>query len=361
MEPRERVRAALRREPVDRTPILEMAIDWAVMHGLGYRRYQDMVRGLDLDGVPVNQTLYLLGWRRWVLPHVKYYTDEWGVRCRLAGELLPVPVTHPVSSLSDLASLRPPRPDRNPLLKAIKRMRRHFPDRALVMTTRNDFSASWFLCGMDQLLMSYIEEPELAERIGRVVSDYYAELIHLAVHAGVDVVFLTDDYAFKSGTLMSREHFTRFVLPWLRTGVQAVHAAGGLCVKHTDGDVHSIIDLLVETGIDGIGPLEPAAGNDLAAIQREWGDRVAVVGNVDVDLLSRGTPEEVADVTTRLVTALAPAGGHILSSGNTITSSVAPENYTAMINAARQAERRSEGSPLPPGSTPGASGRGGGQ
>lgn len=336
MEPRERVRAALQRRPVDRTPILEMAIDWVVMHGLGYRRYLDMVRDLDLDGVPVNQTLYLLGWRRWVLPHVQHYTDEWGVRCRLAGELLPVPIEHPVSSLAELRNLRPPRPDRNPLLKAIRRLRRQVPERALVMTTRNDFSASWFLCGMDRLLMSYIDEPELAERVGRVVSDYYAELIHLAVKAGVDVVFLTDDYAFKSSTLMSREHFARFVLPWLRNGVEAVHAAGGLCVKHTDGDVGGIIDLLVETGIDGIGPLEPAAGNDLVEVQREWGDRVAVVGNVDVDLLSRGTPDDVADVTARLVTALAPAGGHILSSGNTITSSVAPENYAAMITAARR-------------------------
>lgn len=226
MESKERVRAALHRRPVDRVPILEMAIDWAVMRGLGYRRYLEMVRELDLDGVPVNQTLYLLG------------------------------------------------------------LRRQIPDRALVMTTRNDFSASWFLCGMDRLLMSYIDEPELAEELGRVVSNYYAELIHLAVRAGVDVVFLTDDYAFKSGTLMSREHFRRFVLPWLRNGVEAVHAAGGLCVKHTDGDVHGIIDLLVETGIDGIGPL-------------------------------------------------APAGGHILSSGNTITSSVSPENYKAMIRAAR--------------------------
>ena len=337
MTGRERVLAALHRAPVDRTPVMEMAIDWKVMRGLGYRRYLDMIEGLDLDGVSVNQVLYLLGWRRFVLPYVKYYTDEWGVRARLAGELLPVPVGHPAPTSADLDRLRPPDPAKSPLLDAIRYVRRRVPDRAVIMLSRNDFAASWFLCGMDVLLMSYIDEPAFADRLVEMVSDYYTRFLRLAVRAGVDVVFLTDDYAFKTGTLMSREHFSRFVLPWLTRGVAAVHDAGGRCVKHTDGDISGVIDLIVGTGIDGLGPLEPAAGNDLAEIHNRWGDRVAVVGNVDVDLLSRGTPDEVTAVTRALVGALSARGGHILSSGNTITSSVRPENFRAMVSAGREA------------------------
>jgi len=149
------------------------------------------------------------------------------------------------------------------------------------------------------------------------------------------VVILTDDYAFKTGTLMSREQFERFVLPWLARGVEAVHDAGGLCVKHTDGDISEIIDLIVETGIDGIGPLEPAAGMDLIEVQSTWGDRVSVVGNVDVDLLCRGATDEVIRTTESLVCGLAARGGHVLSSGNTITSPVQPANFRAMINTGR--------------------------
>jgi uroporphyrinogen decarboxylase len=314
-----------------------MAIDWAVMRGLGYRRYADMIRGLDLDAIPVNQALYLMGWRRWVLPFVEYYTDEWGVRSRFAGELLPVPVGHPVATPADLEHFRPPRPEKTPLLKAVRYVKRRAPDRAVVLVSRNDFAASWFLCGFDVLLMSFIDNPDFVDRLGRMVNDYYARLFELAIQAGVDVVFLTDDYAYKSGTLMSREHFERFVLPLLERSVRAIHAAGGLCVKHTDGDVSGILDLLVGTGVDGIGPLEPAAGNDLVEIQRRWGDRVAVLGNIDVDLLSRGTSAEVETATERLVRALAPRGGHLLASGNTITSSVQPENLRAMVEAGRRA------------------------
>jgi uroporphyrinogen decarboxylase len=337
MTPRERVIAALRREPVDRVPVMEMGIDWAVMRGLGFSGYLDMVEGLDLDGVSVNQALYFLGWRRWVLPHVHYYTDEWRVRSRFTGELMPIPVGHPVPSPTELKTYRPPRPEKSPLLRAIRYIRRRVPNRAVTMLSRNDFTASWFLCGMDVLLMAYIDNPAFADQLAEMVSDYHAKLFRLCVQAGVDVIYLSDDYAYKTGTLFSRQHFGRYILPWLTRGVQAVHDAGGLAVKHTDGNISGIIDLLVGTGIDGLGPLEPAAGNDLLDLQQTWGDRIALVGNIDVDLLSRGTADEVRLATAALVGSLAPRGGHALSSGNTITRSVKPENFVTMIETGRAA------------------------
>ncbi len=304
------------------------------MRGLGYERYLDMIEDLDLDAVSVNQVLYLLGWRRWIVPRLAFYTDEWGVRSKLAGELLPVPVGRPVRSMDDLERFVPPRPARNPVLRAVRYVRRRAPERAVVMLSRNDFAASWFLCGMDDLLISYIDAPEFADALAALVGAYYAELFSLAVAAGVDVVVLTDDYAFKTGTLMSRPQFERFVLPWLRRGVRAVHDAGGLCVKHTDGEVSGILDLIVDTGVDAIGPLEPAAGMDLLDVRRSF-ENVALVGNVDVDLLSRGTTSEVAAVTAELVRGL--GRGHVLSSGNTIASSVKPENFLSMIESGRAA------------------------
>jgi uroporphyrinogen decarboxylase len=283
----------------------------------------------------VNQALYLFGWRRFVLPHVSEYTDEWGVRSRFTGELLPVPVAHPAPTPDALEHFVPPRPERNPLLKAIRYIKRRAPERAIVLASRNDFAASWFLSGLDNLLISFIEQPEFAERLSRMVSDYFVRFFPLAIRAGVDIVFLTDDYAFKSGTLMAPDHFDRFIFPGLVRSVNAIHESGALCVKHTDGNISSILDRIVDSGVDAIGPLEPAAGNDLVAIRHRYEDRIAVVGNVDVDLLSRGTTDEVATATRDLVAALAPLGGHVLSSGNTISASVSPANFRTMVEASR--------------------------
>ena len=71
-------------------------------------------------------------------------------------------------------------------------------------------------------------------------------------------------------------------------------------------------------------------------VRRYGGGRVGVMGNVDVDLLARGTTNEVKAATRELVQRLAGLGGHILSSGNTISSYVRGENFSAMLEAARE-------------------------
>jgi uroporphyrinogen decarboxylase len=75
---------------------------------------------------------------------------------------------------------------------------------------------------------------------------------------------------------------------------------------------------------------------DLAEVKRRFGDRLCVVGNVDVDLLSRGSETDVRKVVASLTSEVSPGGGYILSSCNTISSSVRPENYRAMLETARE-------------------------
>jgi uroporphyrinogen decarboxylase len=336
MTPRERLLTALARGLPDRTPVMEMAIDWKVVRGLGCQSYFDLVEHLDLDGVSVNQVLYRTSWRARAAAFTRRYTDPWGVKKRLLHEMFPVAVEHPVRSLADLRRLRPPDPRRDPLLRAVREVALRFRGRrAVVLVAQAVYASAWNLCGMERLLTAFVLEPELALELATVVLAYNLELHRLALRAGVDAVILADDYAHKSGPMMSPELFRRFVLPGLSAAVENIHDAGGTCIKHSDGNLWPILDDIVGTGIDALGPLEPGAGMDLAVVKRRYGDRVCVVGNVDVDLLCRGTPGEVRRRTRALLENLSPGGGHILSSGNSITSAVRPENFRAMVDAAR--------------------------
>lgn len=198
------------------------------------------------------------------------------------------------------------------------------------------FAASWYLCGMQRLLESYLLEPEFARALGRMVGEYNRELHRLVIAEGADLIVLGDDYAHKTGTIMSPSQFREFVLPGLRQAVQNIKSSGAFCVKHTDGNIWAILDDIANTGIHGIGPLEPAAGMDLARVKSAVGDRVCVVGNVDVDLLCRGSAEQIRQSTRELIRGVSPGGGHILSSGNSITSAVRPENFRIMVETARR-------------------------
>lgn len=54
---------------------------------------------------------------------------------------------------------------------------------------------------------------------------------------------------------------------------------------------------------------------DIRVVKRDYGDRLCVLGNVDMNLFAIGTVEEVVRETRELVRDAAPGGGYILTSG----------------------------------------------
>jgi uroporphyrinogen decarboxylase len=189
--------------------------------------------------------------------------------------------------------------------------------------------------GLEHLLLDFALRPDFVQELMLVGARYYSELFPLAIAAGADVIMLGDDYSDKNGPMMSPAHFEELVLPSDTQVVAAVKRAGGRVIKHTDGDIRKIMDMLVGTGLDCLGPLEPVPGMELAPILERYPGRISVMGNVSVDLLSRGTEAQVAAEAKRLLTTVSAVGPHILSSANTISGSVRPANFAAMVRTAQ--------------------------
>ena len=92
-----------------------------------------------------------------------------------------------------------------------------------------------------------------------------------------------------------------------------------------------------EAGIDAIDPLEPLAGMDIGQVKQTYGDRIALMGNLDcTELLPNATPGEVEEAVKETISKAAPGGGYVLASSNSIHPAVKPENYRAMVDAARR-------------------------
>ena len=190
------------------------------------------------------------------------------------------------------------------------------------------------LLRLDNLLVDFLENPRLAHEVLEIVNEFAVALARRAVRAGADLVMLGDDYAYKSGPMMSPAVYKTFLQHRLARVVQAVHEEGAFCVKHSDGNLWPILDMILDTGVDGINPLEPVAGMDIGEVKRKYGDRVCLIGNIDCgELLSWGTPQQVTRTVRDTIRQAAPGGGYIMSSSNTIHSSVKPENYRAMVAA----------------------------
>jgi uroporphyrinogen decarboxylase len=106
-------------------------------------------------------------------------------------------------------------------------------------------------------------------------------------------------------------------------------------VLHSDGNIEEAIPILIELGVAGIHPNEKGA-MDIAENKKAFGDKVCILGNVDLNLLGMATPEEVDAEVKELIRTVGPGGGYIITSGNSLASYLKPENCIAMADAVRK-------------------------
>ena len=77
-------------------------------------------------------------------------------------------------------------------------------------------------------------------------------------------------------------------------------------------------------------------GMDIGEMKRQYGDRIALKGNVNcAHTLTFASEKEVVEETREVIRKAGAGGGLIVSSSNSIHSSVKPGNYLAMWNAIR--------------------------
>lgn len=343
--------ALLRRGEPDRVPLWELIVNEPTLSVLGAKSLEDLAEMGHLDGITIfeDMQMELLGsaqrsevvWRgRTIAEGTRQVVrDEWGIIWGITEFGVPYPIEGPIRSRDDLKHYTPPDPEAPHRLRSLREAVRRFKGRvAIVFLTHDGFEFPHYLRGgMENLLVDYLDDPDLAHSLAEMVIDYKVRLMRRAIQEGADVVVSGDDYATAKGMLMSPTHFREFILPYLKRSIDAAHEMGVPFIKHTDGNIWAIMDMLVEAGIDAIDPLEPLAGMDIGEVKARYGDRIAVIGNVDCSIvLTRGSREEVEEAVKETIAKAAPGGGFILASSNSIHPAVKPENYMAMVEAAQR-------------------------
>jgi len=186
-------------------------------------------------------------------------------------------------------------------------------------------------------LEAMILEPELVERYMEVTTKGILALMRAQAALGVDGFTGGNDWAFKTGPMFSVRHLRRFIAPYLKQVVDEAHCLGRPYIKHADGNMRSHIPVLVdEVGIDGLHSIEPDANMDIFDLKRRYAGRLTLLGNLDCDLLVRGTADEIDATVHRLMCEVAPGGGYVFSTANTVLMDVPMCNLEAMLMAARR-------------------------
>ncbi len=193
---------------------------------------------------------------------------------------------------------------------------------------------SWIM-SLEGLGFALIDNRELvravSEEIGRLFLGFYSHLLDLD---RVAAIFAGDDMGFRTGTLISPTDLRAYCLPWHKKFAALAHNKGIPYYLHSCGQVEAIMeDLIVDVRIDGKHSFEDAI-DPVEKFQARHGDRIAVLGGVDVHILSTSSPEGVRLKTRALVETCGRRGRFALGSGNSIPSYVPAANYLAMIDEA---------------------------
>jgi uroporphyrinogen decarboxylase len=334
MTSEERVLCVLERRQPDRVPHFEWLVDHRVRETLcpGIQDHNEFAVQIGQDAVIVDPIFKKerLGTNRWL--------NEWGYVSQDTAEEHGIEVESPIKTLADFERYTPPDPHEPWRFAAVEAtVKKYKGNKAIIVHLNDVFSLPRYLMGMQDLLMSIVMQPEVVRALVEMSVDINLMLAKEVAARGVKIVYTGDDYAYNKGPLMSPRHFREFFFPGLCRVMSGYKELGLYTIKHTDGNLWPILDMIVDSGIDCLDPIDPQAGMDLGEVKAKYGQRVALKGNVDcAQLMTFGTPEEVVAATKEALRKGMPGGGFILSSSNSIHSAVKPENYAAMLQTLRE-------------------------
>jgi uroporphyrinogen decarboxylase len=334
---RERVLKALRHEIPDRVPYMELYIDEdfalrtlglppraipspmsgsapvtvAYFGGQGYEPLE-LASALKLDGL-------CLG----IQPRIYFQTRVSEGQNFVTGGL--------IKNRKDLKIIDLPDPDDPAIYETAGRLLAHLRTSELALGCFINLGSDPVVLSMGWENLSYAlyDDPPLVEELFDIYTTWIARSMHHICQLDFDFIWAGDDIAFKSGPMISPKVFRSLFIPYWRRVVDEIRLPW---IFHTDGNFLPVLDDLLSLGMNALHPLEPEAV-DICSLKRRIGDRVTLVGNIEINTLSNGTVQEVETLTRDTLRQVAPGGGFILSSSNSLTRSCRVENVLGMINA----------------------------
>jgi uroporphyrinogen decarboxylase len=179
------------------------------------------------------------------------------------------------------------------------------------------FESAWRLRGFDLFMKDMVKRPTLVDYLLDQLEVMATESARILAAAGVDVLILDDDVAYKDGLLMSPAMWRRYFKPRLGRTIAAARDAARDAARpgsspavlyHCDGDFTAILGDLVEIGVNAVNPVAPDC-MDAVAIRKAFGHGLALWGTVGTAWTwDQGHPEEMREEVRRRIESLGRRG-----------------------------------------------------
>jgi uroporphyrinogen decarboxylase len=198
-----------------------------------------------------------------------------------------------------------------------------------------DVTHSW-MAGTETILAALIEEPEWAVDMFNTYLDRCIAHYNMIWDEGYrfDSIFWWDDMGYKGTTFFSNKLYAELLQPVHKRAIDWAHNHGIVAHLHSCGDIMTRVPQLVEIGLDALNPIEIKAGMDLAALKRDFGDKLVFHGGANALLLDK--PDLIVPYIEQILPIVKENGGYIFSSDHSIPNTVSLENFRTVVETVKK-------------------------
>jgi hypothetical protein len=192
--------------------------------------------------------------------------------------------------------------------------------------------------GTETTSCMFFDDPDLVHEMLDFICDYFMELTHKALHeADIDYFNFSEDLSYKTGPLFSPQIFREFFLPCYKRLTAYLNDHGiKLITVDTDGNPLKLIPLFIEAGINGIWPIEAAAGMDPVMLRKEFGNALALAGGIDKRILATSR-DKIENEVMRILDYMLPRGGYIPMVDHLVPPDVSFANFNYYMDLKKTA------------------------
>ncbi len=189
------------------------------------------------------------------------------------------------------------------------------------------------MCGHENLLAGMALDPDWVKRMAMTYAETTVRLLEsLFEREGLpDGLWVWDDLGFKDRPFMSPDMYRDIVFPAHRRLFDFAHSRKLPVILHCDGFIEPLLPLLVEAGIDCLQPIEIKAGMDLLRVKKNYGDRICLIGGMDINVLETNDLSEVDAMLKRTIPKVKEGGGYILQSDHSVSNRVEYRTYRHFV------------------------------
>ena len=190
------------------------------------------------------------------------------------------------------------------------------------------------LIGYENTCIMAMDDPILLSDIFDAVGSRIIRHYQIASrYPAIGAMITSDDWGFKTQTMLSPADMRKFVFPWHKKIVNTIHESGRPAILHSCGCLTEVMDDIIDDmKYDAKHSYEDTIQSVEEAYE-QYSGRIAILGGIDLDFVVRSTPEKILQRSRAMLERTKTRGGYALGTGNSVPSYVPNDHYFAMTAA----------------------------